>query len=140
MIPAHNAPDGREGSETMAAINDLVSFVRNYNAANGGKGCPRDVMRLIGGFDVKLIKQAHESGILVASVGGKGGSWPEGEKPESGDDAPATVKARMADALRVIANGGTIAPSVASDLLAEYDAQNAARRGPRKVVDTDSAV
>lgn len=139
MIPAHNAPEGREGSETMAAINDLVSFVRQYNAANGGKGCPRDVMRLIGGFDAKLIKTAHDSGILVASVGGKGGSWPEGEKPES-DNAPATVKARMADALRVIASGGTIAPSVAQDLLAEYDAQNAARKGPRKVVDADSAV
>lgn len=119
----------------MAAINDLVSFVRKFNTENGGKGCPRDVMRLIGGFNATLIKQAHDSGILVCSVGGKGGSWPEGEKPES-ETAPVTVKARMADALRVIASGGTVAPSVASELLAEYDAQNAARKGPRKVVDT----
>lgn len=124
----------------MSDIHALVKFVREFNRENGGKGCPRAVMQHVGKFAPALIKQAHETGILVASVGGKGGSWPEGEKPESGDDAPATVKARMADALRVIASGGTIAPTVAQDLLAEYDAQNAARRGPRKVVDSGEVV
>lgn len=124
----------------MRSVSDMVAFVRDYNNANGGKGCPRDVIKLIGGFPVAMIKAAHDDGTLVASVGGKGGSWPAGEKPLASDDAPVTVKARMADALRIIANGGILAPSIAADILADYDAQNDARKGPRKnIVDSDSA-
>jgi len=119
-------------------VDNLVSFVRSYNAAHDGKGCPRAVMIHVGGFNAKLIAAAHEGGTLVASVGGKGGSWPVGERPAASEDGPGTVKARMASALTIIANGGTIAPSDALAILADYEAQNAKRR--KNGVDTDDAV
>lgn len=119
-------------------MDSLIAFVRNYNMNNGGKGCPRGVMLHVGGFSAKVITEAHESGDLVASVGGKGGSWPAGEKPESKNDAsePCTVKARMAALLGIIAQGGTVAPTDAAAILADYEKQNEKRR---KVVDTATA-
>jgi len=123
------------------SVSSLVSFVRTFNAENGGKGCPRPVMIHVGKFSAKVVAEAHDTGALVASVGGKGGSWPAGERPASKvDGVPVTVKARMADALRIIAGGGMIAPTDAAAILADYDAQNDARKGPRKTVDTDAAV
>lgn len=120
-------------------VDNLVAFVRNYNTANGGKGCPRGVMIHLGGFNAKVVDAAHESGTLEASVGGKGGSWPAGERPApKNDGTPATIKARMAAALTIIAGGGTIAPSDAAAILADYEASNAKRR--KNGVDTDDAV
>lgn len=123
------------------SVDNLVAFVRAFNAENEGKGCPRAVMIHVGKFPAKLVDAAHDAGTLVASVGGKGGSWPAGERPASKTDGvPVTVKARMANALRIIAGGGMIAPTDAAAILADYDAQNEARQGPRKTVDTDAAV
>lgn len=106
---------------------NILTFVRNYVNENG-RGCPKGVLLHVGGFKAKDIALALETNVLETSRGSEGGFFPAGEKPTPKGTGDATLKARMVEALRVIANGDTLDTDYAKGLVAEYDAEIEKRR------------
>lgn len=109
------------------AVLDIAKFVREY-VAREGRGCPKGVLLHVGGFKAKDVQKAIDVGILESARGSEGGLFPMGERPAPKGNGDTSLKSRLADALRVIASGGTIDRDFASNLVAEYDAANEARR------------
>lgn len=106
---------------------DVVKAVRKYVNENG-RGCPKGVLLHVDGFTAKDIKRAIDNGLLESGRGSEGGLFPMGEKPQPKDRAIVTLKSRMVDALRVVANGDTLDKDFAANLVAEYEAEIEKRR------------
>ena len=106
---------------------EVARFVRNYVREND-RGCPKGVLQHVGGFKAKDIALALETGLLESGRGSEGGLFPKGERPAPKDRVAVTLKSRLVDALRVIANGGTLDRVTAVSLVAEYDAEIEKRR------------
>lgn len=106
---------------------EIVRFVRNYRNEHN-RGCPKGVLQHVGGFKSKDIALALETGLLESGRGSEGGLFVAGEKPEAKERVAVTLKSRLVDALRVVADGGTLDRDFAATLVAEYDAEIEKRR------------
>ena len=98
----------------------IGSIVRAYVNENG-RGCPSYVL-LAAGFKAKDIKDAVAFGIVESGRGKEGGLFPAGEKPAAQGNDP-TLKGRMVEILRTLANGGTPDMGEVTSILADYDAE-----------------
>lgn len=110
--------------DTTAAI---VAFVREFVTQNG-RGCPVNAIQYVGNFSAKDIKAAKESGLLSSRLGAEGGFFVKGEEIVAKSAAKAaSLKSRLADALRIAARGGNVDSTLAATLVEEYDAECAKR-------------
>lgn len=109
------------------AVLDIAKFVREY-VARENRGCAKGVLLHVGGFKQKDIQRALDNGILEAARGSEGGLFPMGERPAPKGSGDSSLKSRLADAVRVVAEGGELDRDFARNLVAEYDAANEARR------------
>ena len=106
---------------------DIVKFVREH-VAREGRGCPKGALIHVGGFKAKDIAHVLELGMLETARGSEGGLFPAGERPTPKGSGDASLRSRLADAVRVVAEGGELDRDFARALVAEYDASNEARR------------
>ena len=106
---------------------EVCKAVRKYVSENG-RGCPKGVLLHVHGFTAKDVKRAIDNGLLESGRGSEGGLFPMGEKPAAKERAIVTLKSRMVDAIRVIADGGTLDADFARGLVNEYEAEIAKRR------------
>lgn len=111
----------------MSKALEISKFVRNYVRENG-RGCPKGVLQHVGGFKAKDIALALDTNMIESGRGSEGGLFPFGEKPAPKDRVAVTLKSRMVDALRIVADGGTLDADFARGLVAEYDAEIEKRR------------
>lgn len=105
----------------------VVESVTRYVKENG-RGCPKGVLLHVDGFAAKDIKRALDLGLVESGRGSEGGLFPKGERPTPKDRSPVTLKSRLVDALRVVADGHTLDRDFAAALVAEYDAEIEKRR------------
>jgi hypothetical protein len=106
---------------------EVCKFVREY-VSREGRGCPKGVLLHVGGFKAKDVERAIDNGLLESARGSEGGLFPMGERPAPKGSGDTSLKSRLADAVRVIADGGELDRDFARNLVAEYDAANEARR------------
>lgn len=106
---------------------DITAFVREY-VSREGRGCPKGVLLHVGGFKAKDVAKVIEFGLVEAARGSEGGLFPAGERPAPKGTGDASLKSRLADAVRVVAEGGELDREFARELVAAYDAANEARR------------
>ena len=111
----------------MSKALEVSKFVRKYVEANG-RGCPKGVLQHVGGFKAKDIAHALDTKLIESGRGSEGGLFPYGEKPAPKDRAVVTLKSRMVDALRIVADGGTLDADFARTLVDEYEAEIEKRR------------
>ena len=116
---------------SVSVMEKIVAFVSRHNRENGA-GAPAGAIEYVGGFSAKEIKATAAAGMIVARKGTGGGFYPANSVPENkGKVVAATVKNQMAAFLRTLHTGVTITPDMTdtiSNLLGEYEAQNARRR------------
>lgn len=98
---------------------DIGKAVREFVAENA-RGCPKGVLQYKLNFHPKDIQLAVDCNLIESGRGKEGGYFPAGEKPEAQERASVTLKSRMADALKVVADGGTLDSDFAQSLLNEY--------------------
>lgn len=115
----------------MSKALEVSKFVRKYVSENG-RGCPKGVLQHVGGFKAKDITLALETNLVEAGRGSEGGLFPYGEKPEAKERASVTLKSRLVDALRIVADGGTLDSDFARSLVNEYEAEIAKRSESQK--------
>lgn len=106
---------------------EVAKTVRKYVSENG-RGCPKGVLMHVNGFSAKDIKRAVDNNLVESGRGSEGGLFPYGEKPTAKERIAVTLKSRLVDALRVVANGGTLDADFARSLVKEYDAEIEKRR------------
>lgn len=132
MVPTSKTQEttqgvGKEAKAMATNTNtEILAFVRSYIAENE-RGCPKGVLLHVGGFKAKDIAAMLDAGTLESGRGSEGGIFPKGEKPTPKGDAP-TLKGEAFALLRIIAEGGSVNPIVASRLVRQYDDECAARR------------
>ncbi len=100
---------------------EIIQFVAKYIEENN-RGCPKGALIHVGGFKAKDITALVENGELESGRGNEGGLFLKGQKPQPKTDGAESLKARAFDFLRTLDN------DTARQLVAEYEAQNAARR------------
>lgn len=130
MDPLDNDAKRREGKKKKMATDkalDVARVVRAYVNENS-RGCPKGVLQHVHHFAARDIKRAIETGLIESGRGSEGGLFPKGEKPLAKDRAAVTLKSRMVDALRIVAEGGTLDSDFAAGLIAEYEAEIEKRR------------
>jgi len=110
---------------------EVCKTVRKYVEENG-RGCPKGVLLHVNGFTAKDVKRAIDNGLLESGRGSEGGLFPMGEKPAAKDRAVITLKSRMVDALRIVADGGTLDSDFAAGLVSEYEAEIQKRKDAQK--------
>jgi len=111
----------------MSKALEISKFVRNYVRENG-RGCPKGVLQHVGGFKAKDIALALDTNMIESGRGSEGGLFPFGEKPAPKDRVAVTLKSRMVDALRIVADGGTLDADFARALVNEYESELEKRR------------
>lgn len=109
-------------------VDALVAFVREYNTANDGEGCPRGVMQHVGKFNPAVIKFAHDTGVLEVRKGAGGGSWPAGEKPAPKTDGAESITSQAFDMILAFSRGHDVDRDLARNLWERREEMNAARR------------
>lgn len=87
------------------------------------------------GFSKADIANAIDEKVLESRRGRTGGIYPFGMVPEA--EKVETLKSQMADALRIIANGGILDTEVAANLISLYEAE-CQKRSDAKKKNTDN--
>jgi len=105
----------------------VTEAVERFTKENG-RGCPKGVLLHVDGFAAKDIKRALDLGLVESGRGSEGGLFPKGAKPQPKERSAVTLKSRMVDALRVVADGHTLDRDFAASLIAEYEAEIEKRR------------
>jgi hypothetical protein len=115
----------------MSKALEVSKAVRKYVNENG-RGCPKGVLQHVNGFTAKDIKAALDMQLVESGRGSEGGLFPFGEKPAAKERMAVTLKSRMVDALRIVADGGTLDSDYARNLVSEYEAELAKRSESQK--------
>jgi len=87
------------------------------------------------GFSKADIANAIDAKVLESRRGRTGGIYPFGLVPEA--EKVETLKSQMADALRIIADGGILDSDVAANLISLYEAE-CQKRSDAKKKNTDN--
>jgi hypothetical protein len=129
ISPPNNAQKRGKVRKQMAKDNvlEIAKFVREY-VGREGRGCPKGVLLHVGGFKAKDVEKALDLNILESARGSEGGLFPAGERPTPKGSGDASLKSRLAEAVRVVAEGGELDRDFARNLVAEYEAANESRR------------
>lgn len=112
---------------------NLLSIVADF-VNEHGRGMETFRLQAMG-FSKADIADAVEKKILESRRGRTGGIYPYGMVPEV--EKVETLKSQMADALRIIADGGILDTEVAANLISLYEAE-CQKRSDAKKKNTDS--